>query len=103
MPHYFLGVCLIDLAEREFRRLMEHRHHREDALQTLALVQFATGDPEDVEAAYRALAWLEYELVEGSERPSFPKPHFLPPSDAWSVGTLLRNLDSALEAERLAA
>ncbi len=103
MHHYLIGACLIDLARREFPSLMEHPDHREDALQTLALVQFATGDPQDVETAHQALAWLEYELVEGTLKPIFPKPHFSPPSGQLGRGTFLHDLSAAVEAERLAA
>jgi len=71
-------VKLVEFAEREFPKLMKHRANREDALQTLHLVEHATKGKGAEDAARHALAWLEYELNVVPRPPVCPKPWFYP-------------------------
>ena len=103
MSYRLINVSLLELAGREFPRLWNHRTNREDALQTLFLVQFATNGDGTPEAARSALAWLEYELGVVPAKPAFPKPYF-PPGNDLTVGTFIRDVDEALErSSRVAA
>ncbi len=74
----FPSVSLVEFAEREFPKLMKHRTPREDALQTLLLVEHATKGEGAQDAARHALAWLEYELNVVPMPPVCPKPWFYP-------------------------
>ena len=103
MSYQLINVSLLELAEHEFPRLWNHRSNREDALQTLLLVQFATNGDGASEAARIALAWLEYELGVNPAKPAFPHP-FFKPGDDLAEGTFFRDVDEALvESYRAAA
>jgi len=58
----YLTVLLIEMAEREFPRLMRHRTNREDALQVLRMVQWQTGGINPLPVAYEELVQLEIDL-----------------------------------------
>ena len=87
-----VSVILLALAESEFPRLMEHRTNREDAIQTLALVQFATRGEHALEIARHALSWLEYELGVVPVPPSCPRPEFSPQGNHKTAGLYRQDL-----------
>ncbi len=58
----YVAVPLIEMAEREFPRLMRHRTNREDALQVLRLVQWQTKGHNALPVAYEELIQLEIDL-----------------------------------------
>lgn len=66
----YLTVPLLEMAEREFPRLMRHRTNREDALQVLRMVQWQTGGVNPLPVAYEELTQLEIDL--GLSIPSAP-------------------------------
>ena len=101
----FLSLRLLEVADDEFADLMRHEHHREDVLQELALVEWAmqgTEPEEREEAARSSLAWLAYELGVRIEKPKSFRPVF-PPPDELTPSTLIREIEMALEVERVAA
>lgn len=58
----FLTPALLEMAEREFPKLMRHRTNREDALQVLRMVQWRTGGVNPLPVAYEELILLEIDL-----------------------------------------
>jgi hypothetical protein len=105
MLHSLIQGSLVSLAEREFPRLMDHSTNREDALQTIALVQhglIGRDSGETERAARRHLAWLVYELGLVSDKPRFEKPDFRRP-ERLTRGTFLRDLAVALDDVRRAS
>lgn len=58
----YVAVPLIEMAEREFPRLMGHRTNREDALQVLRMVQWQTQGLNALAEASRELLQLEIDL-----------------------------------------
>lgn len=103
MVSTLLNVSLIEHAERHHPKLMNHRHNREDALQTLRIVQLVS-TPEDLETvACKALVWLEYELGVVPKKPTFLNPISTPPEALLENGTFIDDLDQALKAIRIAA
>lgn len=58
----YLTVPLLEMAEREFPKLMRHRTNREDALQVLRMVQWQTRGQNALLVAYEELIQLEIDL-----------------------------------------
>ena len=87
-----IDVSLLDMAEKEFPDLMRHPTNREDALQELALAQWATGGVDAIQAARDALAWLRYDLGLVPERPAAIRPDYLSPE--FVKGTILDQADA---------
>jgi len=58
----YVAVPLLQMAEREFPKLMRHRTNREDALQVLRMVQWQTRGVNVAEAARKELRQLELDL-----------------------------------------
>jgi hypothetical protein len=98
-----VSSLLVELAEREFPRLMRSRNNREDALQTLALTEHATQGEGAVDHARHALAWLEYELGVVAEPPVCPKPWFYPGASESKQTAEERLFELDLELRRLVA
>lgn len=95
---------LLDFATQEFPDLMTHPDVREDALQELRMVELGeTLEPDEKrEIARVALAHLAYELGMRAQKPTRPRADYLWLRDSVA-GTLVRDLDLAIEAGRLAA
>ena len=58
----YVAVPLLQMAEREFPKLMRHRTNREDALQVLRMVQWQTRGVNVTAAARAELRQLESDL-----------------------------------------
>lgn len=58
----FVAAPLLQMAEREFPKLMRHRTNREDALQVLRMVQWQTRGVNVADAARKELTQLESDL-----------------------------------------
>jgi len=93
-------VSFLDLLRREFP-LLAQEQNLEDAIQEVAVVTLAIPHPTSQDFR-RALAWLQYELGLVGEKPEFPRPYG-PAGESIVPGSLLREIDQALEAERSAA
>lgn len=97
----FVSPVLLRLLETVFTALWKSA--REDALQELRLVEIGCegmSGQDKFHAAIRSLAWLEYELGFAHDQPSFPKPTF-PPAGDLARGSFVREIDEALEVERI--
>lgn len=98
-----VSAHLVDFANAQFPKLMEHPDLREDALQELRMVDAfrpqAIG-AEKRRMARRALSWLEYELGLVPAMPRHMKPSYeaLPKLEE---GAFLNTLSETLEASRL--
>ena len=65
----YLSVPLLEMAVRQFPKLMGHRTNREDALQVLRMVQWQTRGVNVFPVAYDELVQLEIDL--GLRIPSY--------------------------------
>lgn len=58
----YVSVPLVEMAHREFPKLMRHQTNREDALQVLRMVQWQTHGVNALPVAYDELVQLEIDL-----------------------------------------
>lgn len=93
-------ASLLEWLHQEFPLLAEEQN-LEDAIHEVALVKLAIPHA-TIQDVRHALAWLQYELGLVREKPEFPKP-YEPVGASLVPGSLLREIDQALEAERSAA
>jgi len=98
-----VSVELVDFANEQFQKLMEHPDHREDALQELRMVDaflpLATG-AERRRAAHSALSWLQYDLGVVPAAPRVDRPAYAP-LPKLEEGTFLNDLSQMLDDARL--
>ena len=95
MSHYPLNADLIDLLKKEFPRLWNNHHNREDAMQTLWLIQMSTKLEDSIGAARNELAWLEKDLGLVDIKPTFQRPSNPPPSGIVMSNSYFDTLDQA--------